>query len=296
MKLIFKLSSLAVLALSALFYWFFMFTKHDPSLSSLIPFGDDPYDAIGSFCMILSIPLTILVLVRAFRPYSAPGPSLPQMAFLARAQAAVALGVLVAIAADCVAMIRHPSQWTGKASTGELLALIFGVAALSAVVLFQVRHPARRIDLTCTAGPWRRALIVLLASIAILALFPEEIIRNALAHFLTIVLSFVLIAAPQTALAVALLPFDTAQVPKNPESARARFRLWTQWGGVTLFGLMIGASAGTMELFGEGGERPPMMQILLVGSLFTGAGTAALLIAFAFFRKPLGLFYRASQT
>jgi hypothetical protein len=31
-----------VFALGSLFYWSFMFAKHDPALRDVIPFGDDP--------------------------------------------------------------------------------------------------------------------------------------------------------------------------------------------------------------------------------------------------------------
>jgi len=174
MKLHIKLNSLAVLVLSVVFYWFFNTTKHDPSLSALIPFGDDPYDAIGSFCTILSVPLTILACFRAFRPYGISGPTMLQEAFLLRVQASVAFGVLVTLAADCVAMARHSSQWMGKASTGELLALICGMAAISAVELFFIRHSAQSIGLRNAHGSWARALILWLASLLILAVVTAD--------------------------------------------------------------------------------------------------------------------------
>ena len=103
-----------------------------------------------------------------------------------------------------------------------------------------------------------------------------------------------LIAAPQTAFATAFLPIDTSLVATSPNSSKVW--LWAQWGGVALLGLAMGASIGALELFGEGGERPPLKQALLVGSIFTGAGLALLVVAFAFFRSPLGLFYRPSRT
>jgi len=104
----------------------------------------------------------------------------------------------------------------------------------------------------------------------------------------------VLIAAPQTAFATAFLPIDSALVATSSDPNKAGLR--AQWGGVALLGLATGASIGALELFGEGGERPPLKQVLLVGSVFTGAGLGVLVIAFAFYRSPLGLFYRPAQS
>src|SRR5579863_5890503 len=79
-----KINAAVSLLFAALFYIFFMFTKHDPVLSPLIPFGDDPYDAIGSFCLILSFLLAFRSAFRAFRPYRSGVPSPLSLFFLAR--------------------------------------------------------------------------------------------------------------------------------------------------------------------------------------------------------------------
>jgi hypothetical protein len=44
MKKRLEIHSLAVLALVIAFDWFFEFTKHNPNLRRIIPFGEDPYD------------------------------------------------------------------------------------------------------------------------------------------------------------------------------------------------------------------------------------------------------------
>jgi hypothetical protein len=288
------LNSLASLVLAAAFYYFFMFTKHDPSLAAIIAFGEDPYDAIGSFCVILSIPLTVLSLLRALRPYRRNKATALTRVYLARTQIALALGVIVTLAADSIAMVRHVNEWAGKNSVGELAALSIVMAALAIGAVLLVVREVRTIDLPVAPGLWNRALIVMVAFVLILALFPEKMIGSASLHFLAIVLSFVLIAAPQTALAMALIPFDTTQ--KNPGSGQARSRTWIQWGGVALLGFAFGLSALMAELFGEGGGSLPFVQLLIVSSMYLGAGTSALLIAFAFYKKPLGLFVRTSQS
>jgi len=44
----YKIDSLCVFILGALFYIFFMHAKHDPALSKANAFADDPCDAVGS--------------------------------------------------------------------------------------------------------------------------------------------------------------------------------------------------------------------------------------------------------
>jgi len=288
-----RFNALAVLALSAAFYFFFMTAKHDPELSPIVPFGDDPYDAVGSFCLILSLLLAVLSLVRAFRPYRAPRPTALDQAFLARTQIAIPLGILVALAADAIAMARHTSIWMGKAGASKLEALLLGMAAMSVAAVYLVRRSARGIELPVASTKSTKTVVAVLAFIVVLAFFPERLIQSVPLHFLAILLSFVLIAASQAVLSVVLLPFATDK-PNAEPAAAPRSKRWIQWGSVALVGLAIGASILMSELFGEGAANAPLSQVLILSAVFIGAGTACLLIAFAFFKKPLGLFSRAS--
>ena len=292
----FKVNALAVLALAAAFCYFFMFTKHDPSLAVIIPFGEDPYDSLGSFCLIISGLLAILSLFRAFRHNRVGPPSALRKAFLARTQLAVPLGVLVTLGADGIAMARHTTEWAGRPSTTRLLALVAGMAALSIAVLMLVRRSARGVELPVTRNQARRAGIVVLVSTSVLTIFPEDIIRSVALHFLTIVLGFALIAAPQAALAVAILPFDTADMRISGARPRSGSKSWIQWSAVAILGISVGVFALMGEMFGENEGSGPLLRNLIVSAFFVGSGTAALLIAFAFFKKPLGLFSDAWLT
>ena len=115
-----------------------MFAKHDPALRDVIPFGDDPYDAVGSFGVIVGMLIALLSLVRAFRPYR-EAPSTAQRAYLVRSQEAVVLVVFLTLASDVVAMGRHPSMWFGASSRDKLIALIAGMAVVTVAVQFLIR-------------------------------------------------------------------------------------------------------------------------------------------------------------
>jgi hypothetical protein len=290
----FRLNALAVFALSVIFYFFFMTAKHDPALSPIIPFGDDPYDAVGSFCLILSVLLAVLSLVRAFRPYRAPRPTAVDQAFLARTQIAIPLGILVVLATDAIALARHTSMWMGKTGAGELGVLLLGMAFLSLLAVYLVRRSAHGIELPMARAHSTKSVIAVLALVVVLALFPEQIIQSVSLHFLAILLSFVLIAASQATLSMSLLPFATGKPNVEPAAPPARSRRWIQWGSVALAGMAIGTLILMGELFGEGAANAPLAQVLLLSAVFIGTGTACLLIAFGFFKKPLGLFGRES--
>src|SRR5579872_6660872 len=92
-------ASIAAAALAALFWWAFMFLKHEPALRNVIPFGDDPYDGIGSGGVILAAILTIVALVRAFRPSLAVASSVRRL-YLVRTQVAIVLCVWITLAGD----------------------------------------------------------------------------------------------------------------------------------------------------------------------------------------------------
>ena len=295
------LNALAVLAVAALFNQFFSYTKHAPALSAIIPFADDPYDAVGSIAMILSCLLAVLSLVRVFSAHMAGSSSALIKLFIARTQIAVPLSVLVALGSDGIAMARHPFAWMGKAAAGELLALWAGMAAISLAVLLFVRAPVRGISLPETQQAqrqtqvhWRRATLVLLVCAAMLAVFPEYVIQSTPLHFLAIIVGFVLLIAPQSALTVALLPYDASETRIQGDATRSHSRLWIQWSAVAFLGVAIGACALLAEVFEGGMGSAPQNRALLVSSVFIGAGTSGLLIAFAFLKKPLGLFRKTS--
>ena len=282
-----KLASLVVLALAALFGVFFMFAKHDPSLSAIIPFANDPYDAVGSFAAIISALLGGLALLRAVRPFRRSLPTEADRVFLARTQMAIVVAVLMPAAADAIAMTRHPSMWLGQTGGNELLLLVTGMTALAAAVGFLVRHSARDLMSPSTPGDWRRAAATGLVFVVILALYPEGIINSVPGELLTLAVGILLLFAPMSAFVVALAPYD-AKIAHGEATTAWWARRWIRWGAVVLLGMAIGTSLLVAEASqGDGGIAPA--RLALVASVYIGAGTVGLVVAYAFLNKPLGL-------
>ncbi len=288
MPKVLKRNAVIVFGLAALFCWSFMFAKHDPRLRAIIPFGDDPYDAVGSFGTIVGLLVALLSLVRAFRPYRKQPPTKAQCVYLVRSQEAVVLAVLLTLLADTVALARHPVLWAKAVSGRELMVLLGGVAVIALGVQSLLRNSQREIADT-RSMPWSRAIFTALFATFVLAVYPEQLIQRTGTHLLTIVIGAFVLFAPMRVLLTSLVPFKederlTGAVPKGGSILNP----WYRWGIVVVAGLLIGGFAFLGEI-SEGGGAIPLIRLLFVASVFVGLGLAGLLIAYAFLGTPLGL-------
>jgi hypothetical protein len=282
-----KRDALLVLGLAGLFDWAFMFAKHNPALRGIIPFGEDPYDAVGSFGVLIGTLIALVSLVRAFRPYRKRPTSTAQRVYLVRTQLAVPLIVLIALAADMVAMARHPSTWIRAASRNELIALLAGLALAAVAVQSIVRAPRGKLP-ESVPSRWPRASIAALLAVFILVLYPERLIDGTATHLLTVVIGAVVLFAPMRPLLAAMAPYDGRQA--QTETTPARKELLTakrRWGVVFLAGALIGGCLFVAEM-SEGGGTPPPARLLFIASVYIGLSITGLLLAYAFLGAPLG--------
>lgn len=281
-----KINSVVVLGVAVAFQWFFMFTKHDPGLRPVIPFGDDPYDALGSFATIVDIPLCLLLLWRAFRPYGVESPSPLQIQYLRRTQAAVPLLVLVTLAADAVAMVRHPHMWIGSSSRNELLALLGGMTVISGGALRSVLGFApTRIDSQRRATMISSGIVAALFVLC-LAVYPERLINRLSTHLVTVLIGDLLLFVPVSVLLRFLIP--DAEASAGGQTKARRHSLYV-WAGVTMAGLLIGVWLFVAEMTEGGSPMPALRFRVFVASVYIGLTIAGLLIAVAFLKRPLGL-------
>lgn len=279
-----KRNALIVFGLAILFWWSFMFAKHDPHLRSRIPFGDDPYDAVGSFSMIAGILIAVLSLVRAFRPYRKNPPTLAQRLYLVRSQEAVVLAVFLTLLADAVAMVRHPSRWIAAASSGELMMLLGGLLVIAMAVQWLITKSQER-----ECARWGTVLFTLLLATCVLGVYPENLIQRTGTHLATIVVGDLVLFASMRVLLTALFPYtEDKQLSVAVPGGKPVFSGWRAWIMVAVLGLLIGAFAFAGEMR-EGVGSISLPHGLLVASVFVGLGLAGIVIAYAFLAAPLGL-------
>jgi hypothetical protein len=284
MSAFFKTNTLLSTVLAVTFYLFFMFAKHDPVLSVIVPFSNDPYDAVGSFAVITSVILVIIALVRAFRPYRNPATD-EQKVFLIRTQMAIALAVMITVVTDLIAMLRHLSTWLGTPQAVELIVLLSGITIYAIAVGYLAQRSGRGINLP-VRNRWKSAFAVSLIAIFILTVYPENLIQDMYGHLFTILAGMLLLFVPMSALDIALVPFDTETMITRHAHARRVYK----WIIVLLLGLGIGLIVFLGETSEGGGRGAPLARVAVVFAVFVGAGALAILIGYAFLRKPLGLF------
>lgn len=272
-----RLSSLALLYAGG-FYAAFMHLKHAQLLRTIIPFGEDPYDAIGSFAAISAVLLGLLAVAQA----CASRPLEERRHFLLRTCCAVFGVALLTTAADVVAMLRHVAMWSGRPGTGELLGWLAGMALSAAGGLFWVR---RQMDWRPRLEPGirRRALILCAAFVVVLSVYPDDPRHGFAAALAAIGAGILLLYAPLAALLVALVP-DPTTAPVTTTGSRA----YVRWSVVAAVGLGVGAAAFVSELSGDL-TGLSSVRLVVVSATFVGAGVAGLLAAYAFLARPLGL-------
>lgn len=287
MPKVLKRNAVLALGLAALFYWSFMFAKHDPDLHNIIPFGDDPYDAVGSFAVIIGVLIAMLSFFRAFRPYR-EAPSKVQRVYLIRSQEAIVLAVLVTLGSDVVAMARHASLWIGAASRNKLIALMGVLLIITAAVHFLIRTAQEKAGGLGTTR-WAVPAGVTTMAMLVLAVYPEHLIDRTDTHLFTVVVGAIVLFVPMRLLVVALIPYTSDNEEREKSAARRGFFVaGKRWAIALLTGTLIGAFCFLGEM-GRSISAIPSGRILLVASAYIGLGLAGILIAYAFIGEPLGL-------
>ena len=284
-----KLGALLTSALCAVFFLFFENSKHDPLFRPLNPFGEDPYDATGSFAIQAAVFLVALMLFRSIKPYSPAGPSATDKALLLRAEMMAVLAVLVTAAADGVAMLRHRDLWVGSVGGHLLLIYLALITALAAVAGACIYHVGRGMALPTIPGHGRRASLVSLAAIAIFLFYPEELRQTLPGELFTVLVGIVLLFAPMWAISTALLPHRLVDRPASPEGFFLRTLRRYRVLSVLCAAVLLGLGLVWRELT-DGGASPGFnSRMLLVVAVYVGIETTGVLVGYVFLRGPLGL-------
>jgi hypothetical protein len=278
---LFKLNSIFIICLAVAFLMFFQFTKHNPMLAVIIPFGNDPYDAVGSIGVIIAGLLAVLAFIRAFYKILEER----RRIIIARTQFSVIAVIFVTLIVDSVAMVRHIPMWFGQPGAEELLALMIGIFILAMLLSFAIRYSVHEIRLDKSS--WKKFLIISIIGIAVLVIYPEFIIQSIIGELFTLLVGILILFFLISALPEAFIPFNIKSFDSTKTQPR-QIHIQKELVAVVLFGIGIGIAILIGEWSGEGAPAPEHR--ILLASIFIGMPLISLLIAYYCLRKPLALF------
>lgn len=269
------LSTAWLVASAAVFDLCFSFLKHDPRTAQVVPFASDPYDSVGSFAVILSVPLSAVAVLRTRWAFSRGWDEARAFA-LRRAQLAIALAVILASAADATALIWRLDRWrtaTGApwieaAVAGPALLVLIGALAASAWTAQTGR--AKAVD-------GMQAVAAVVAFVAGLSLFPGRIIRTAPGELAALACGDLLLFWTLASLLRLIAP-GPERAGSSPRPAKGLFI-------AAGLGAVMGGVLFLLEAFEHGSFQ--VARPLLVAGVFTGAGAFGLGAAWLFLAGPL---------
>jgi hypothetical protein len=320
-----KVNASLTFVLAAVFYLFWQISKQQPSLLQVNAFAVDPYDAVGSFSTQLALFTATLSVIRAFRPYQPSSAIATQILYLVRAEYITCLSVAITLVTDIIALLRHPSVWMDIPAGHLLVALVGGMALLTALVGWRIHNATLMIRLPSAQHSWSRAIGISVAGMIILVLYPENVTNSITGAVLTVLVGMALFFASVWVWAMAITPSLEAPdedliddlavlyrwLKSNMDRSSIFFTTCEQilgssflrpivnwlnprkhaWNGILLFGMLIGLALALAEAVGEGGlgSNQPH-RFVAVATLFIGLEASGVLVGYAFLAKPLGLF------
>jgi len=242
-----------------LFFLFFQLAKREP-FRSANPFGQDPYDLVGSFAVQIALLIGVLTCARALRdPTQAT-----KLRLILRGNLLVLAAIGTALLVDALAEIVRPfptSYW------GYVLLVALGAMAVLTLGCYLALAAIFR-RLPATAPPPN--------------LTPADGIDDL----------WTLVQVPVVALS-ALLPHRFVQWVKRFDSDMLFSRLpWIDprthpWRFATVLGLLVGVGLLVAQL--QEGLPPSLAAGLIVAAIFISAETSATLVGFAVLGSYLGL-------
>jgi hypothetical protein len=317
-----KLHAVVVTILGMAFCAFFQVSKHGPAFRSLNPFGEDPYDSVGSFGVQFVLFLSVLSIIRAFRPHP-KGVLMDQQAVLARGEMMVVIAVGITLVTDLIAMVRHTTMWVGSTAGYELGWMALGLFAVTVIEGWYLYEAVQTLGLTSGRHSWKSVATVCAGAGVVVALYPESLRHYLFGELFTVLVGIAVlfvpirvasmnvvseasgsytdslddVAAVYSRLKVASPLFSLVcdQVERILDShfIRAVVRLLNprqnRWNLIIASAILIGAALLIAELR-EPGSAVPTKRLFLLIAVYVGLETAGFATGYALLSKPLRLF------
>lgn len=291
--------ALHMLILALVFLLFFESSKHRPGWAQINPFADDPYDAVGSFAIQLTVLLGLLSCIRAYRARTEEANAAEQ-GLIARGNLLCAGGILLTFIADGIAMARHTPRWFESGAGRSLCCALVTLSIWAGIALWLSWRTAAGLGLLKRHLPRRWLALTMAATGAILALYPETWRQTMTGALLTVVVGMTLLFVPLRVLA-SVISVDEQHLRADALDDLSSFcwrterpilprlmgyirRYW--WSVTVLAGIAVGAFLAGREL---AGDQAPSGRVMLVAAVYVGLESTAVLIGALLLSRPLEL-------
>jgi len=316
--------ALLALLLALLFWVFFDFSKHNPIFADINPFGSDPFDAVGSFCVLLAPLAAILALLGCFRPHP-QGFTRTHLQLVLNRVGVSLMSVTVSLLVDVIALLRSPSTWSGSFAGWLLVGLLLILLPIVLLAGWRLAALLSSSGMVRVGQPfWSVILIILISGLA-LALFPAPWLNSKPGALFAVLFGMAFLFNSLHIIAHTWLkPLPEGQFEdilddllavyqwkKALFSFAAGFFAWLEklpgvpalasvfrWFNprkhaarlLTLLGLVIGAALLVVEMLAEG--LPALHILEIVTIIYTGFMTAGVLLGYRILNSFLGLIRR----
>lgn len=260
-----KIKAFLIFVLACLFYFFFQFAKHNPLISPVNVFNQDPYDAVGSFGVLLAFFVSLISIFWAlFKKKKKHFQSV----------VIVWLSIVITFLTDITSLLRFMNIWS-ESMWGQILAILtVGIAVISILTgMILLKNEKLSIDKTNL----RNALVVSVISALILFFYPVDLNKSLLGGISAIIVGLL-------ALIINIWMWMKTLFPRIKIKFKQKIRkiFW-----VVIFGLVLGLILFLAEAHGEGIASTWKIRITVI-SVFLGASAIATLTGYFLLSEFLG--------
>jgi hypothetical protein len=166
-----KFNTIAVFLWSIVFTWFFFHCKHDLQLSKVNVFNVDPYDAVGSIAIQISLLASLFSMIRLSLPsFTRVLPDF-QVVMILRGNTVALISIIITMISNIIALIRFSESWTKNPSGFILLILVISFLLITVLIILWTLKLAVAKSIKVEYKPSLNNILSL-SGFAVLALFP----------------------------------------------------------------------------------------------------------------------------
>lgn len=131
----YKSNTIITFLISIAFVWLFFYWKHDPQLSTVNMFNVDPYDAVGSIAIQVSLIASCISVLRLFLYYTGEGIHYSNVILILRGNLLSQFSIIIAMISNLIALTRFNSGWINSSSGVLLTGMVISFLIITILVV-----------------------------------------------------------------------------------------------------------------------------------------------------------------